>query len=82
MYHYGILRYHTRKSLDSTDINIAVSNYTKTSYEKVFVISKPTMVIYNGIDLEKYHPISEIQEEKRNRQGIRLLFIGNQSKRK
>lgn len=82
VYHYWILRYTTQKSLNVTDINVAVSNYTKQSYDATFVLRKPIVMIYNGIDLEKYHPIESIHLEKKDRPGIRLLFIGNQSKRK
>jgi glycosyltransferase involved in cell wall biosynthesis len=77
IYYFLILKPNIRKSLEIADKIIAVSNYTKNSFIKVFGITN-IAVIYNFIDTEIFRPIKIKSEESR----FRLIFVGNLIARK
>jgi glycosyltransferase involved in cell wall biosynthesis len=79
-YHYGLLKNRVAQALGTADGVIAVSYSTKTSLERTFG-ARNIDVIYNGVDTETFKPRRvPIPEEFGNK--IRLLFVGNLSKRK
>ena len=79
-YHYGLLRNRIAQALSTADRVIAVSYSTKTSLERTFGARKID-VIYNGVDTEAFAPKRiPIPEEFGSK--IRLLFVGNLTKRK
>ena len=79
-YHYGLLKHRIAKALATADRVIAVSYSTKLSLERTFGIRKID-VIYNGVNTDAFEPKRvPIPDELRKK--IRLLFVGNLSKRK
>lgn len=77
MYH-KLLNRHISKSLAISDVVVAISNYTKTEVEKKYSVSD-IKIIYPGIDTQIFKPIEiePVQSDK-----IKLLFVGNNTKRK
>jgi glycosyltransferase involved in cell wall biosynthesis len=79
-YHYGFLKNRIAQALSTADRVIAVSYSTKTSLERTFGARKID-VIYNGVDTEAFAPKRVLVPEGLEKK-IRLLFVGNLSKRK
>lgn len=81
IFHYFWIKPNLAKSLRVSDRVIAVSNYTKMQILNSFKISsKKLAVIYNGVDTDKFKPISNHNAQNNNK--FRLLFVGNLTKRK
>ena len=80
VYHYGVMRERLCRALEEADRVIAVSYSTKNSLERNFR-AKKVEVIYNGIDTMLFAP-KRIVVPARFAGKIRLLFVGNLTKRK
>ena len=80
VYHKVILRGRTRQALDAADEIIAISWSTKRSLERTFGISR-ARVIYNGVDTDFFRP-QEVQTPTGFASKIKLLFVGNLTRRK
>lgn len=76
--YHKLLNRHINKSLAISDTIVAISNYTKTMLEKKYGYSD-IKVIYPGIDTQIFKPI-KMEPTKSNK--IKLLFVGNNTKRK
>lgn len=76
-YHSLIIKPNMKKTLKSASKIIAVSEYTKNSIIKTFG-NYPIIMIYNGVDTEKFKPIKIKSDDKR----FKLLFVGNLIRRK
>lgn len=80
IYHYLIVKPNIKKSLKDADTIIAVSNFTKKSFIKIFGYSKKFKVIYNGINLNLFKSLGL---DKYHQDGkTHLIFVGNLIKRK
>jgi len=80
LFHYFWIKPNLSRTLRIADRVIAVSNYTKNQTVKYFRVSPQKIeVIHNGIDIEKFKPVSN---KIKNTNEIRLLFVGNLIKRK
>lgn len=77
IYHYGILKPNITKSLHVADKIIAISNYTKKSFEHTFQATNIN-VVYPCINTNIYKPLKIQSQDKR----FKLLFVGNLIKRK
>jgi glycosyltransferase involved in cell wall biosynthesis len=77
IYHYGILKPNTQKSLNIADKVIAISKYTKDSFKKSFK-AKTIDVLYCCINTNIYKPLEINSSSKK----FKLLFVGNLIKRK
>lgn len=77
LFHKALFLY-TKKSLNSADFIIAVSENTKREIEAVFGITD-VKVIYNGIDTDIFKPL-HIDDPCPDK--IKLFFVGNLTKRK
>ena len=77
IYHKLLFGY-TKKSFETADKIIAMSNYTKEKIEEIFKISDVD-VIYNGIDTEIFRPM-DVKDPYPDK--IKLLYVGNLTKRK
>ncbi|NNJ93063.1 MAG: glycosyltransferase family 4 protein, partial [Gammaproteobacteria bacterium] len=77
--HELLWRYYEKKSLHSADHVICVSEYTARSVQQIFG-KLPVKVILNGIETELFVPSKK--QDKTLQSPIRLLFIGNLSRRK
>lgn len=75
-----------RTALEMADAVIAVSEETKNDVNRLFNISPERMhVIYNGIDLEEYHPVQAkgvLQRFKINPEIPYILFVGRIARQK
>lgn len=80
VYHKVILRGRTRQALEAADEIIAISWSTKRSLERTFGISR-ARVIYNGVDTDFFRP-QEVQTPTEFASKIKLLFVGNLTRRK
>lgn len=79
IYHHFWIKPNLKKTFRKADTIIAVSEFTKQSYNSYFNIKKPIKVIYNWVEIDKYNFISN---EKIVNNKIRFLFIWNQWIRK
>ena len=77
-FYHKLLYVYTKKTLGVSDSIVAVSESTRKETERVFGI-KNVQVIYNGIDTEIFKPK---QGEDLYPGKIKLLFVGNLTKRK
>jgi glycosyltransferase involved in cell wall biosynthesis len=66
-----------RLSINKADKIISISKYTQDSIKKYY--GKESTMIYSGIDTNIFKPIEVKRKETNN---IRLLFVGNLTKRK
>lgn len=80
VFHFGVLKRRVGQALKNADRVIAISRSTKASIEKTFGVGN-VEVIYNGIDTEIFKPL-ETGANNEFPGRIRLLFVGNLSKRK
>ena len=80
LYHYGLLNNRMYKALSNADSIIAISRSTKKSVEKTFGFSNID-VIYPGVDTDIFRP-KEISIKNEFSGKIKLLFVGNLTKRK
>ena len=80
VYHYGLMKGRLCRALKEADRVIAVSYSTKSSLERN-LRAKNVEVIYNGIDTVLFTP-KRIAVPARFAGKIRLLFVGNLTKRK
>jgi len=79
IFHYFWIKPNLTKTLKLADKVVAISHYTKRQIVREFGIdSQKIKAIYCGIDPDKFKP----EEIKRNNSKIRLLFVGNLTKRK
>jgi glycosyltransferase involved in cell wall biosynthesis len=78
VYHKLLFSY-TKKSFETADKIIAMSNHTKEKIEEIFGISDSD-VIYNGIDTDLFRP-TDIKDDPYPDK-IKLFFVGNLTKRK
>lgn len=77
IFHKVLFRY-TKNSLNCADCIIAVSEYTKKEIERIYGITD-VKVIYNGIETDIFKPM-KVEDLYPNK--IKLLFVGNLTKRK
>lgn len=77
---HKILFLNIKKSLDSADHIVAVSRNTKREIERIYGITD-IKVIYNGINNNIFRPLN-IQNKNPYPDKIKLLFVGNLTKRK
>lgn len=82
VFHLGILRHFVALSYKTADELVTVSHFTARSIQKVFPAIK-SRVIQNGIDSQFFSVINDgLIIEKDSKKTIKLLFVGNPSKRK
>ena len=81
MFYKTLINYFERNSARQADKIVAVSQYTAQSMKKVIPNIEPVTIL-NGIDTNFFHPVSNLEEKKREDEKIRLLFVGNMSRRK
>jgi glycosyltransferase involved in cell wall biosynthesis len=79
-YHFGLLRRRFLRSMEAADKIVAVSHSTRKSLERMFGAGD-VEVIYNGIDADVFRPIP-VARRSEDRSKIRLLFVGNLTRRK
>jgi len=80
LFHYFWIKPNLLKTLMIADKIITVSNYTKEQVIKYFKINPLKIkVIYNGIDIEQFRLTNN---KMQNDNKIKLLFVGNLTKRK
>jgi len=84
IFHYFWIKPNLAKSLRVSDKVIAVSNHTKMQILNSFKTSfKKIGIIYNGVDTDKFKPIDKRPtDNNKNNNKIRLLFVGNLTRRK
>lgn len=80
LFHSLLVRNFERASLSVADASVAVSRATAAAAQAAFGVA-PTVVIPNGIDTHFYCPGDNPKEPVADR-SMRLLFIGNPTKRK
>ncbi|MSP37996.1 MAG: glycosyltransferase family 1 protein [Deltaproteobacteria bacterium] len=79
-FHFGWLKRRIAQALRDADRVVAISHSTKASIERTFG-ARNIEVIYNGIDSEIFKPL-ETGANNEFPGKIRLLFVGNLTKRK
>lgn len=81
IFHRFWVRPNLKKSLNTADVTIAVSNYTRDSIRSYFDTGQNSVqTIYNCIDTKVFRRIKRMKENDNRK--IRLLFVGNISRRK
>jgi glycosyltransferase involved in cell wall biosynthesis len=78
LYHRILIRHYQEASFRAANAITAVSAFTARSLENTPHAGK-LKVIYNWVDLEKFHPGAHPQEPRKS---FQLLFVGNLSYRK
>lgn len=79
IYYRRVLRPAIIAACASADRIVAVSRYVADCIRRHNLAGKmPLDVIYNGIDTERFRPISEVDRDR----PLRVLFVGNPSPRK
>lgn len=79
IYHRSLIRRYEQWSLAAAALAIGVSRYTLDRYRERFDLPRSVM-IYNGVDTGFFTP--EVPSSSRNSGPFRLLFVGNNSRRK
>lgn len=78
-YYRSVLRHSVNAATKSANRLVAVSKFVADCVRRLCPIdTKPVEVIYNGIDTQRFRPISDVD---RNRP-LRVLFVGNPTRRK
>lgn len=78
--HYSTdLRASTRMSIREADLIVCVSDFTRNVICEKYKIYDKTIIIYNGIDCNKYYPNTS---NKTTNETYKVLFAGNLSRRK
>jgi len=77
IHHRTDMLYFTKKSLEVAHSITAVSKFTAELIRQEFNYQKEIKVIYNGIDTNRFRPVS-----KKQNANIKVLFCGNLTRRK
>lgn len=80
VFHNTLVRHFERASMNASDVQVAVSEYTAAAHQHGLGGTKPN-VILNGIDTDFFTPAQDSDEPRRARP-LRLLFVGNLTRRK
>ena len=80
IFHDLFVRHYEKTSQQKADRVIAVSQYTASTYSDALQVEMP-QVILNGIDTDFFSPVDDPVSET-SRRPLRLLFVGNMSRRK
>ena len=78
-YYRNVLRHAVNAATKSADRLVAVSKFVADRVRRHCPIdTKPVEVIYNGIDTQRFRPITEVDRDR----PLRVLFVGNPTRRK
>ena len=78
-YYRNVLRHAVIAATKSADRLVAVSKFVADSVRRHCPIdTKPVEVIYNGIDTQRFRPLTEVDRDR----PLRVLFVGNPTRRK
>jgi glycosyltransferase involved in cell wall biosynthesis len=78
-YYKNVLRHAVIAATKSADRLVAVSKFVADCIRRHCPIDKkPVEVIYNGIDTQRFRPITEVDRDR----PLRVLFVGNPTRRK
>lgn len=77
IYHF-FLKINTKKSIKMTDGFIAISEYSKKSFQKTYDIND-IQVIYPSLSFDDYQKFSRTKQDKKS---IQVFYVGNISSRK
>lgn len=80
VFHNTFVNHYERASMRASDVQVAVSEYTAQAHHTVLHGPKPR-VILNGIDTKFFTP-PEGGKEPLGKRPVRLLFVGNLTRRK